>query len=201
MDSMGMDKERVNDHSPDDRWLDDALAQYGRSEPRPGLEMRVLASLQAEKARREAERPWWWAAGMVAAASAVVVMAGAMLWFGRGDRAQRPALTSIAAHGERTGVASESAPPVVKNALKEGPRRPIHRAPLTQQAAAPRLEQFPTPAPLSDQERLLARYVKDFPEKATLVAQIQTDLHKQDEREMAAPWPESSTSTHFDWQK
>ena len=32
-------------------------------------------------------------------------------------------------------------------------------------------------------------YVREFPEKAVLVARAQTELRKQDEREMAAPWP------------
>jgi hypothetical protein len=42
---------------------------------------------------------------------------------------------------------------------------------------------------LTDQEKMLALYVRDFPGKAALVARAQTELHKQDELEMAAPWP------------
>jgi len=41
--------------------------------------------------------------------------------------------------------------------------------------------------PLNDQERMLARYVQDFPEKAALVARAQSDLHKLDELEMSGP--------------
>ena len=39
-----------NDQSAE-RWLDAALKQYGEAEPRPGLENRMLANLQAERAR------------------------------------------------------------------------------------------------------------------------------------------------------
>jgi hypothetical protein len=56
------------------------------------------------------------------------------------------------------------------------------------------LEQFPTPTPLSDQEKLLARYVQEFPQRAALIARAQTQLRKRDEFEMAAPWPKNTDS-------
>jgi len=193
MDSMGTDRERV------DQWLDDTLALYSKSEPRPGLEMRVLANLGAEKARLAVERRWWWAAGLVAATSVCVV--AAILWLGQTGRAARSSETLTAAHHESGGLALESLPPVTKHEVKKGQRRPIHRSTLflpAQRAVAPRLEQFPAPLPLTEQEQLLARYVQDFPRKASLVALAQTELHKQDEREMGAPWPSKTNSPDFE---
>jgi hypothetical protein len=40
--------------------------------------------------------------------------------------------------------------------------------------------QFPSPAPLSEQERMLAGYVQQFPQQAVLMARAQTKLF-QDE--------------------
>lgn len=65
----------------------------------------------------------------------------------------------------------------------------------------PKLEQFPSPIPLNEQEKMLARYVQEFPRKAALVARAQTDLRKRDEREMAAPWPKSAEATSSEQQE
>ncbi len=43
-----------------DQWLDAALSQYAKAEPRAGLEGRVLATLQAERNRVGLKRNWWW---------------------------------------------------------------------------------------------------------------------------------------------
>jgi len=42
-----------------------------------------------------------------------------------------------------------------------------------QLARSPKLSQFPSPQPLSEQERLLVRYVTDFPQEAAMVAKAQ----------------------------
>ena len=46
-----------------DQWLDSALRQYGKADARPGLEIRVLANLKAERDRIAAPHRWWWALG------------------------------------------------------------------------------------------------------------------------------------------
>ena len=48
-----MDRKRL-DNKLDD-WLDEALADYGKNEPRSGMESRVLAGLNS----RLKHRPWW----------------------------------------------------------------------------------------------------------------------------------------------
>ena len=47
-------------------------------------------------------------------------------------------------------------------------------------AATPRLEQFPSPQPLSEQERILADYVTQFRREAVLGAEAQRRLERQD---------------------
>ena len=55
-----------------EQWLDAALGQYGKVEPRTGLESRVLANLQSDRTRIATRRRWWWAAGTVPVAAAIV---------------------------------------------------------------------------------------------------------------------------------
>ncbi len=61
-----------------DNWLDGALAEYGKNEPRPGMESRVLAGLSSRLkccpwwARRW--RPFWMPAAVVAAFFCVVIL-------------------------------------------------------------------------------------------------------------------------------
>ena len=49
-------------------------------------------------------------------------------------------------------------------------------------AANPRLDQFPSPRALSEQEKLLVRYVHEFPEEAVLIAQAQAESEKEIEQ-------------------
>jgi len=191
MEPNGMDRDRVVD-----QWLEEELRRYGKAEPRYGLDLRVLASLHREKDRIAARRRWWWAAGAMAATAAVIVV----IWFGQGDRANRSAGVSVVAH-ENAPPPSTSKPPVATQTAQEVHPRVVRQTTREPQAAPPKLEQFPTPAPLNDQEQLLARYVREFPQKAALVARAQTELQKQDEREMAAPWPEKTNSTTLEEQE
>jgi hypothetical protein len=49
----------------------------------------------------------------------------------------------------------------------------------------PRLEQFPSPAPLSEQEEMLVRYIRERPHEAALIARAQAELLKQDLQQFA----------------
>jgi len=155
-----------------DRWLDEALANFAHVEPRPGLEDRMLVRLASEK--RGTMR--WWAFAMSAAAVAVV-----LVWW-------HPHLEIVP-------------PPDVHWTANLPPPLPIHGTPPSgaeervrasahlRNAAEARHERFPSPSPLTDQEKLLARFVQDFPQRAAVVAQAQTELYKQEQKEMARPWP------------
>src|SRR6266516_514222 len=67
-----------------DQWLDSALNEYGKSEPRAGLEGRVLANLSAQARPSRIRSPWPWA---LAGASAAVLLVG--FWLGVGHRVMR----------------------------------------------------------------------------------------------------------------
>ena len=70
--------DEMNARNALDAQIDQALSSYSRVEARPGMEERLLASLQAEQTPRphQSLRPWnWTVAGWIAAA------AMALLWF------------------------------------------------------------------------------------------------------------------------
>jgi len=60
----------------------------------------------------------------------------------------------------------------------------IRRRPQTARIETnPRLDQFPSPRPLSEQEKILAMYIDRYPEHAALVAQARMETLRQDEEE------------------
>ena len=179
-----------------DQWLESALSQYSEAEPRIGLESRVLANLQAERSRVASRRRWWWAAGAGAATAALAVA----VWLGHGDRARTAARVGTGAIRQDEAGGRPITHPLPEPPVQQVTRKALRRPPTQRTPHAPevgdvaRLEQFPARTPLSDQEKLLARYVQEFPQRAALIARAQTQLRKRDEFEMAAPWPKNTDS-------
>jgi len=156
-----------------DSMLDAALVKYAAVEPRAGLEERVLAHLREEQTRGADRGLWRW--GLAAAVVAVFVVAVAVAW-----RSGKPSQPVIANHASVV-MPSPKAPAVVVDARNEkGAVRPRNRAAVHRSAhssasaavvaAVPKLDQFPSPQPLSEQEKILASYVEKYPEHAALMA-------------------------------
>ena len=156
--------------SPDrlDRSLDTALAEYGRSEPRPGLEGRVLASLQARRPAASwlslvSSRPAWTAAGVLAIA--VSFTAIFLIGMPRTRGPESPPLPSVPGPASPpAAVEPPSFPPGPAVAETSVPRAQTHEA--SRLASAPRVTRrpaFPERRPLSEQELLLLRYVAEAP--------------------------------------
>jgi len=165
--------------------LDAALTQYAAVEPRVGLEERILANLETGRKRAPVVRWWGWAAA-AAFAVAIVFVAITLVW----------------RSGPRPGAIARHTPPVTQNPGHSGtktaqngggePLRSSHRASgrkstthsLAQSpavaAAVPRLDQFPSPRPLSEQEKILASYVVNYPQHAALLAQAHAEDLRQD---------------------
>jgi hypothetical protein len=159
-----------------DDMLDSLLANYSSAEPRPGLETRILANLQGA-AGNESPAGWWnfkwiWA-GMVTAA----IIVAAVLISGR-HRVAPP--TNVVVKSSQPAPQPENQRHVLI-APKETAKVPRHKpstAPIAQQSAALALSQrpavFPTPTPLSEQEKLLLSYVAGTP-REEVVAQSHPD--------------------------
>ena len=216
-DGVHDDRETALGPKPDiERWLDDALAQYAKAEPRVGLEGRVLARLAATR-EESRQRLRWWGAWAFSAAAALAL---ALLWLGRVERrlvpqapvartAAPPQVGAPTSGGGRSNADAEAHAvvrhvPVIgrgesahggrghdrPGGHRQGGQRPDRKeVGVVEADLGPKLDQFPSPSPLTDQEKMLVRYVQDFPKKAELMARAQTELRRQDELEMAAPWP------------
>jgi hypothetical protein len=158
-----------------DDMLDSLLANYSSAEPRPGLETRILANLR-EAAEKDSARGWWnlrwlWA-GVVAAA----IIVAALLIGGR-HRIEPP--THVVVETSQPVLQPEIQPhaPAVRNeTVRIRPRKSL--APTRPQNAALALNErpavFPTPTPLSEQEKLLLSYVAGTP-REEVVAQSHPD--------------------------
>jgi len=155
-----------------DELLDAALSRYAASEPRPGLEERLLAELRARPAPPPA---WGWpaAAGWQAAAVAAVVVAlvAGLFYFTR-QPAPEPVPVARAPAAPAVAPAPESGAPVAP--IPEGPpaAKRTAAARVERVATSPRREQFPSAAPLSEQERLLLRYAQQAPPEQLVAARL-----------------------------
>jgi hypothetical protein len=176
-----------------DRMLDAALANYASVEPRTGLEERVLANLRAEQAHLPDHAWWRWSA--IAAVAAVIVVAMALSL--RSDKPSHPVLanhppTPIQAPKERgTEIISLAPGSGTRPARPSTARKPAMRPrpPEVAMARAPKLEQFPSPQPLSEQEKLLQNYIAENPEQAVLLARARTEALRQDQLEEMNSFP------------
>jgi hypothetical protein len=175
---------------PLDAGLDAALAKYSAVEPRAGLEERVLANLRVERARAP-ERSWWrWGFAAV-----VLVIGAALAW--RTAKPLHPVVVSPPAEtqpaptqaSQTANAGAETVPARVPPMRKQN-RRPIS----TKLAVDPKLDVFPSPQPLSEEELALARYVRNFPSDAKLVAQAQEASEREVLAKMQALANESTES-------
>ena len=177
-----------------DRGLNAALTKHVAVEPRAGLEERVLAAVRAERIRA-AEQVWrYWPRAAALAAAVVIVVTASLLW-----RSWKPALGTMAHHpanpvqeGERPKTESNAGDGSARHPVVASERKRRDHGPHVSVvvAAEPKLEQFPSPRPLSDQEKILASYVTRYPEHAMLIAQARAEALRRDATEklqMAKP--------------
>lgn len=143
-----------NRHDELDALLDASLQNYSRVEPPPGLEQRIQAGLEAA-VRRAPHLAW---SGWLLPAGAAVLAFVALLYFSLRTAAPPPSPPAQVA--ESPTVAPPAAVPVAPEIPAPSVRASRRAAAVTvQQATLPRRREFPSPAPLSEQERLLLAYV------------------------------------------
>src|SRR6185437_7681488 len=141
-----------------DQLLDSMLSQYAAEEPRPGLETRVLARI-AESRHEGKVNVWrWLLLGAGAAAIAAVVIALLVPTYSR-PRPMAPTISQ--SQPQKSSIQARLANP--------GNRVPVqivaHRKSLIHRARAVEVRQdvFPSPEPLSEQEKLMLRYLSATP--------------------------------------
>jgi hypothetical protein len=168
-----------HEHPSLDGLLDEALKEYGNVEPRSGLEHRVLANLRIEQEHLTSRNQWWgWAVGCAVVTIAAVV---AVL-----VTTPRTPANLGEANAKSQSVVAPPQVPSLRRQLTHGPRAQQPRLmDLREKPSNPRLETFPSPQPLSEQEVMLQRYVNEHRDHAVLVARAQTELSKRDRREFS----------------
>jgi hypothetical protein len=167
-----------------DRELDAELAKFAKAEPRAGIEERVLANLRAEQART-AEHLWWrWPA--LAALAGLIVVFASLAWRlqtrGHNIASHSPAATQTPEHIGTQLVNNGGRGSMRLPEAGSGRRLRRHAIshPATFVASTPRLDQFPSPQPLSEQEKMLAAYVTEHLQQAVLIARARTAELKKD---------------------
>jgi hypothetical protein len=172
-----------------DRWLDAALDRYSKVEAPAGLEERILRRIREQPRPQRHPIAWW--LSCAAAGLAAVVLGAAWLRDAGPQSGPRPAQTARVSPLPTPRAAATPAPegrgPGRLEIQRTGRRQPPVVAAV--RSVVPRRERFPTPTPLSEQEELLMRYVREFPREAVLMARAQGELLARESREweQAAP--------------
>lgn len=170
-------------------WLDAGLRQYGQVEPRPGLETRILARVRAERENVPTPRWLWWPA-LAGLTAILLIGVGVFVVRSKHSGVQSPLVKgSQAPLEQKAPEPSEVKDSPIQQASSPRIRSSIPRPARSHVAepASARLDQFPSPQPLSEQEVILARYLEQFPREAGLMAQAQTQLTRQEMIEREAP--------------
>jgi hypothetical protein len=150
-----------------DNLIDGALSEYSSVEPMEGLEDRVLRRVHAAGTARRS--PWLWGVGVAIPAAAALLL----LWV-----VWRPQPCSTNPAPKLAVVKTPPAPlkppqvsPAPVGRVMKPKRRPVTR-PL------PKEEFFPSPSPLTGEERALVAWVQRAPLEAQ---QAFADLRKRSE--------------------
>ena len=178
----------MKDDNEFDRVLDDALAEYRAAEPLAGMEHRVLQRVRMQAERRKA----WLRCSAFAACAATLAVAAWIGLHSRGRPEIVPAQPTTAQQqkppvglqpsNENTHAANRGPAPrrvlIAKAMLSRRPNIPGQPAPARTEQA-PIGQQFPSPTPLSSQERALLALAQSHPE---VLRRLPSN---QDDREIA----------------
>ncbi len=163
-----------------DELLDAGLARYSAAVPRSGLENRILAGLRAQP-RPSRWLDWRLAGALATVAVALVIV---ILFFRQPPPPDMPPQTAVAPPSPAAPATPVPSPKMVQPPLVAEVRPVPHpsapaasgsdRRPEGRLGPGPRLETFPAPAPLSEQERLLLLFTRQTPQEAVLMAQARS---------------------------
>jgi hypothetical protein len=168
-----------------DELLDSALAQQRAEEPRAGLEARILGHVCAAAGEREA-RTKVWKLWIAAAATAVVVTFVAIYV---ANRSHRPAVETSRAVNTVPSTSPKEILTANSGATPNARAAPsVHEPKLTARRERKPLRhieahhwpaQFPTPAPLTEEQRALVQYVRETPRQVLAEPILKAELTVQ----------------------
>jgi len=148
--------------------LDASLKHYRSEDPRAGLENRILANVRAAGHAARPRGTWVWA---IAASAAIVMIAAAAAYVSRRQPATVQVPTPFAAtkpvpapkRPQALTSQSEASKPVTLARQTSPAQRALPGTVRQVAGKTRRPEQFPTPAPLSEEEKLLLAYASQVP--------------------------------------
>ena len=147
----------MHDDKPDqfvDELLDAALKRYGGEGPRAGLETRVLAGVRRRQGAARRRRLVWALAACAGILAAIVLV----LHSAHAPSGQRVTRASVPPQAVKPVPNPGSADSRIRSPrLVQGPREKPRTA-KSRVRATERPEQFPSPMPLTEQEKLLLTY-------------------------------------------
>jgi hypothetical protein len=158
---------RNDDRDELDDLIDGVLPGYSSAEPMEGLEDRVLHRVQAADTARRS--PWYCRLGFAIPALAAVLFAGLALRMGWNPQSRATITTQEVAVFEPPSLTplQPSLAPTTR-VVKPEPKDPAR--------SLPKEEQFPTPTPITAEERALVAWVGRAPMEAE---QAFADLRKR----------------------
>jgi hypothetical protein len=138
------------------RWLEGALKQYGGAEPRSGLEARILANVRTEKMRIDDR---W---GLLTLATVAGLLLAGTVFLLRPRGTTREITTGPSPSPVQVSPLTSAVPPIAHAVSGLVDRKPARRTTASQkkEATVPRLDQFPSPLPLSEQDLPLLLYLR-----------------------------------------
>jgi len=168
-----------------DEMLDSLLTNYASAEPRPGLETRILAQVRVQGKKQNRGSNLQWVLTAAALASAVIVT----ILIYRSRPESRPASSQVANSPQR----QNNPTPQLQKTIPDlsASERLTHRGspdrrhivrmkePMGNEVAVVKQDVFPSPSPLSAQEKLLFRYLSRTP-REELIAQSRPDPPSDD---------------------
>jgi len=172
-----------------DELLDAGLARYSNVAPRPGLEGRILADVRAEPGRRS----WFvWAGWLASGAVAAAIILGVLALM-RLRTPPPPTVPVVARGGVQIGLVPTPRPMARQLAAPETWHgRPGRVHGRDARATAPRQAAFPSPAPLSEQEKLLLACLKLPPETQESIFKKGPDVSEELEIKPLPPLADDS---------
>lgn len=162
----------MTNHDEFDGLLHEALGEYREAEPLAGIESRILSRIAQPETRRNRFVLRWAIALACAAAIAAAV------WFGIGRRTPRPAPPSEAAAIQpaenapvptHAPVAVASAPDTAE--VRKAASRTAPQSTHTQTATQVKPAVFPSPAPLTAEERAFLAALNQSPSTMTVASE------------------------------
>lgn len=165
-----------------DKLIDGVLPGYSSAEPLDGLEERVLRRVHAAGAARRS--PWLRRLGFAIPALAALFVAGIVLWTSwkpvphTASTARSQAAKTMAAFKPPSSApALRNVPALAADAVRPKPQSMTGQGHLVPRAL-PKLEYFPTPEPMTKEERALVAWVAQNPAEAR---DVFADLRKRTE--------------------